>query len=64
MGRTRITPGERVDFTTYFATYVDETLTRSVAPGAVQHLRDYGHSLLGSSKDADRIVDEWLTEKG
>jgi hypothetical protein len=31
-----------------------------MAANSIQHLRDYGHSLLGSRKLADMIVDEYI----
>lgn len=60
----RLTPGQHVETDVYFATYVDHTLRDNVSPNTIQHLRDFGRSLLGSSQHADTIVDEWLTERG
>lgn len=60
----RITPGEFITPESYFAAYVDRTLTANPGPTRVQHLRDYGHGLLGSSQSADRIVNEWIEQKG
>lgn len=62
MGRIRVTPGERVRPDEYFAAYVRDTLRNTRASNAIQHLRDYGHSMLGSRYAADAIIDEVLND--
>lgn len=60
----RLTPGQRVTPEVWFATYVNQALSRGVLANTIAHLKDYGASLLGSRPAAVEIVDEWLASDG